>query len=191
MKIEKINENRVRFTFNHIDLQKNNVDVHSFMSNSIENQSLFLHLLDQAEKEIGFITDNYRLSIEALALSDGNFIITVTRIEKENLKSTRVQTHRKPIENSANVLIYQFSSFNDLCHLITFISKTMSKLADYFSYEKSIYSYNGQFFLILENLSEMLIPKLSGIISEFGTSISYSELIAYKIREYGELIKIA
>ena len=63
MKIEKINENKIRITFNHSYLQENNVDIHSFMSNSLESQSLFLNLLDEAEREIGFITDNYKLCI--------------------------------------------------------------------------------------------------------------------------------
>ena len=91
MKIEKLNENRIRFTFNHSDLQENDIDVHSFMANSIESQSLFLTMLDEAEREVGFITDNYKLCIEAIALSNGTFIVTVTRIEKEILKSARVQ----------------------------------------------------------------------------------------------------
>ena len=63
MKIEKLNENKIRVTFNNLDLKKNNMDVHSFMSNSIESQSLFLNILDEAEREVGFITDNYKLSI--------------------------------------------------------------------------------------------------------------------------------
>ena len=50
MKIEKLNENKIRITFNSLYLKKNNMDVHSFMSNSIESQSLFLNMLDEAEK---------------------------------------------------------------------------------------------------------------------------------------------
>ena len=66
MKIEKLNENKIRILLGNSDLIENNLDVHSFMSNSIESQSLFLNMLDKAEREIGVITDNYKLSIEAL-----------------------------------------------------------------------------------------------------------------------------
>ena len=46
------------------DLKNNNIDFHSFMSNSKESQNLFLYILDLAEEQVGFITDNYKVSIE-------------------------------------------------------------------------------------------------------------------------------
>lgn len=70
MKIEKLNDNKIRITLNLKDLEENNVDLHTFMSNSIESQELFLNMLDKAEEEVGFITDDYRVMIEALAMSD-------------------------------------------------------------------------------------------------------------------------
>ena len=146
MKIEKLNENKIRITFNHSDLEENNVDVHSFMSNSIESQSLFLNLLDEAEREIGFITDNYKLSIEAIALSNGTFVLTVTRIEKEILKSTRVQARRKTHTETNQTLIYKFSSFDDFCNFTNFLSVSSPKLAGYFSDSNSLYQYNDYFF---------------------------------------------
>ena len=41
MKIEKLNENKIRVTLNLDDLIERNIDYHSFMSNSIESQSIF------------------------------------------------------------------------------------------------------------------------------------------------------
>ena len=40
------------------------------MSNSIESQSIFLDMLDKADREVGFNTDDCRIMIEALALKD-------------------------------------------------------------------------------------------------------------------------
>ena len=84
MKIEKLNEDKIRITLNLEELKNKNVDFHSFMSNPIETQSFFLDMLDEAEREIGFSTENYRIAIEALAMSNGNFIFTVTRIQEQN-----------------------------------------------------------------------------------------------------------
>jgi len=70
MKIEKLNENKIRIILNLDDLKEKNIDFHSFMSNSIESQDLFLDMLDKAEEEIGFITKDYKLIIEAIATSD-------------------------------------------------------------------------------------------------------------------------
>lgn len=188
MKIEKLNENKIRITFNHSDLEENNVDVHSFMSNSIESQSLFLNLLDEAEREIGFITDNYKLSIEAIALSNGTFILTVTRVEKEVLKSTRVQAHRKnPVQNK-EALVYQFANFDDFCNFTNFLSVSLPKLVDYFSEANSLYQYQDYFFLILENFNSEYASAISGALCEFAILMQNSELVIHKIKECGTLV---
>ena len=79
MKFEKLNENKIRITLNNQDLAEKHIDFQSFMSNSQESQNLFLDMLDEAEKKVGFITKDYKIRIEALAMSDGNFILTITR----------------------------------------------------------------------------------------------------------------
>jgi len=185
MKIEKLSENKIRFTFNNLDLEKNNIDVHSFMSNSIESQSLFLNMLNQAEREIGFATDGYKLSIEALALSNGIFIITVTRIEKENFKPSRVQPRRKTNLCKNNTLIYKFSCFDDFCNFQNFLSVSLPNLINKFSESNSLYKYNNSFFLICENINNQDANLLSSIISEFAIFINYSDLVIHKIKEYG------
>ena len=187
MKIEKINENKIRITFNNSYLQEKNIDIHSFMANSIESQSLFLNLLDEAEREIGFITDNYKLSIEALALINGNFIITVTRIEKENLKSTRVQVRRKSVQNTKK-LIYKFSNFDDFCNFQNFLSISMPNMLDELSTAGTLYKYDDYFFFVLQNLDAKRSLSISSAISEFATVVSNSDLILNKIREYGTLL---
>lgn len=73
MRIEKITENKIRIILNIQDLQENNIDLHSFMSNSIETQDLFYDMLEKAEKEIGFKTKDYKLMIEALAVPERQF----------------------------------------------------------------------------------------------------------------------
>lgn len=188
MKIEKINENKIRITFNHSDLKENNVDVHSFMSNSIESQSLFLNMLDIAERDVGFITDNYKLSIEAIALSNGTFILTVTRIEKENLKSTRVHAHRKISSLSNNSLIYKFLNFDDFCNFRNFLSISLPNLINKLPEVNSLYQYNNYFFLILQNIDSQYISSISSAISEFASYVESSDLIMHKIKECGKLV---
>ena len=70
MKIEKLDENKIRITLNMDDLNEHDIDYHTFMSNSIETQSIFLDMLNTAEREVGFNTDDCRIMIEAVALKD-------------------------------------------------------------------------------------------------------------------------
>lgn len=73
MRIEKINENKIRIILNLEDLKENHMDLHSFMSSSLETQDLFYTMLDKAEKEIGFKTKDYKLMIEAIAVPERKF----------------------------------------------------------------------------------------------------------------------
>ncbi len=70
MKIEKLNENKIRVFLSIDDLNERDIDYHSFMSNSIESQSIYLDMLNKAEEEVGFDTNNCKIMIEALALKD-------------------------------------------------------------------------------------------------------------------------
>ena len=74
MKFEKLNENKIRIIVSTQDLIEKHIDFHSFMSNSLESQDIFLEILDKAEKEIGFVTKNYKVRIEAFAMNNEDFI---------------------------------------------------------------------------------------------------------------------
>lgn len=73
MRIEKLTENKIRIILNLDDLKENNIDLHSFMSSSLETQDLFYAMLDIAEKEVGFKTKDYKLMIEAIAVPERKF----------------------------------------------------------------------------------------------------------------------
>lgn len=188
MKIEKLNENKIRIIFNHTDLKENNIDVHSFMSNSIESQRFFLSMLDQAEQEIGFITDNYQLCIDAIALNNGNFIITVTRIEKEILRSTRVQARRIETFSNNNIMIYKFLNLDDFFNFENFLTLSFPDFIERFSTSISLYKYKNLLFLIFEKCEKNNFNEISGILSEFAIPIHNSEFIIDKIKEYGTLL---
>lgn len=83
MKFEKLNEDKIRITLSSQDLVEKDIDFHSFMSNSIKSQDLFLDILEEAEKKVGFVTKDYKVRIEALAMNDGDFIFTVTRFSRK------------------------------------------------------------------------------------------------------------
>ena len=75
MKIEKLNIDKIRITLNIEDLKNNDVDIQTFMSNSTESQNLFLYILDLAEEQCGFSTDNYKVRVETMYLNNDSFIL--------------------------------------------------------------------------------------------------------------------
>lgn len=98
MRIEKLTDNKIRIVLNLEDLKEKNIDLHSFMSNSPESQDLFYDVLDEAEKEIGFKTKDYKLMIESIAVperelySNCNSFFTRKRAKEKN--SSKAQEYK-------------------------------------------------------------------------------------------------
>lgn len=194
MKFEKLNENKIRITLNNQDLIEKNIDFHSFMSNSKESQNLFLDMLDEAEKKVGFVTKDYKLRIEALAMSDGNFILTITRFGKSidthpnNTKGKNLKIKRKNLDMTSRQLIYKFNDFEDFCQFSNFISKI--KNFYYISKSMILYSYKDSYYLCISNINieHDSIKQLYTLITEFGTYVDNSEIFARKLTECGKIV---
>ncbi len=195
MKIEKLNEDKIRITLNMADLEAEHIDFHTFMSNPIESQDIFLNMLEKAEKEVGFITDDYRLMIEALAMNDGNFILTVTRMEFEKkekvcYKRKKVNIKRKSNNINSNIAIYRFETFDDLCEFCNFINNNVLHNLNSFAKSISLYSYNENYYLVFSKftLNPNLLKTFCSCITEFAHFVSDSSLFVNKLSEHGNLL---
>lgn len=192
MKIEKLTENKIRFILNLKDLEENNIDYHSFMANSIETQDIFLDMLDKAEKEIGFITKNYKLMLEVIATSDGNFILTVTRIspeiEKNNIK--KIQIKRKLNNPMKPLAIYKFDSFDCFCDFCIYLKTSPLKNLIPKLKKSRLYKYKNFYYLVLQNISFSLenLKSLHITITEFAFFENNTDLFERKLIEYGKII---
>lgn len=193
MRIEKLNENKIRIVLNMEDLAERNIDFQSFMSNSIDSQDLFYDMLDEAEEKIGFITKDYKLSIEALATSEGNFILTVTRMKPDSsLKSSKkkMSAKRKSIKLDKNIYIYSFDNFDNFCEFCTCINNTHLK-NNYKSLSHTyLYLFESHYHLVIKNLNMSLndFKALHCFITEFGKFESNGDLFENKLKEYGKVI---
>lgn len=192
MKIEKITENKIRIIVNIDDLAKKNIDLHSLMSNSIESQSLFMDMLDEAEKKVGFSTKNCKTIIEALASTDGNFIFTITKVapENETNKKKAVRIKRKTAKTDVEMSIYQFSTFEDFCAFCSYVNNSNFKELKSFAKDFSLYLYNDTYFLIVTGI-KLTNPNLRGfyaLFTEFAKPIIHPESFESKLTEYGKPI---
>ena len=194
MKIEKLNEDKIRITLNLDDLAENHIDFHTFMSNSIESQELFLTMLDKAEREVGFVTDDYRVMIEALATTTGNFILTITRLvpekEKNVYKKKKINIKRKTRSIDLNKAIYCFNSFDEYCNYCNFLNNNILKHLDNFADKISLYEYNTKYYLVLNNIhmNNTLLKSFCSSITEFACFIEDAQLFESKLLEYGNLL---
>ncbi|MBR6504323.1 MAG: adaptor protein MecA [Clostridia bacterium] len=185
MKIEKLTDNKIKIILNLEDLKEKNIDFHSFMSNSIETQDLFIDILKEAEKQVGFVTNNYNIHIEAFATSDGDFIFTITRISVIEIpKRKKLIYKRKKFEPNRNVSIYCFHSFDDYCNFCSFLNSNSSNYLG----NSSLIQYKSKYYLILTDIKMNLVnsKQFFTYISEFANICNKSGLFTNILLEHGE-----
>ena len=187
MKIEKLNENKIKITFNIDDLSNKNIDLYSFMHNTPETQDLFWEVLNKAEKEYGFNVDNSMIYVEATTSGSGNFILFVTKTNENpsvsnvnllnnSLKNKNIRLKKKLSNNANSSYVYEFDSFDNVCEF----SKTINTNA---IIQSSLYSLNDKYYLKASNM-----PFHN--ILEYARPTKISERFDAKLNEYGtEIIK--
>lgn len=195
MKFEKLSENKLRIILNLDDLADKHIDYHSFMANSTDTQNLFLDMLDKAEKEVGFVTKDYKIMIEALVTSNGEFIVTITRyLPNEFFSSTTkkksLKVKRKYTTNTNHISIYAFNSFENYCLFCSSLNSTIIKNINKISKNISLYMLKNTYYLVIKNVNiELENSKLFySLISEYANVIHKADIFEYKLKEYGNII---
>lgn len=190
MKIEKLDTDKIRITLNIEDLKNNNIDFHSFMSNSKESQNLFLYMLDLAEEQVGFITDNYKVSIETMYLNNGYFILNVTRFKGDPfLKNSRVKTKKKDFSNELTSSVYIFSCMD---HFLDFYSKLKNTidLSILHDCKYSLYCLENQYYMEIQTncLNSKYKDLFLYILSEFASIKTKSPSLISHLTERGKCV---
>ena len=198
MKIEKITENKLRIVLNLEDLERNNIDFESVVNNTPETQSLILSILNKAEKEVGFYTQDCKILIEALASFDGNFVFTITKTPPPAYKtgissfSRKVPKQKKKAFKSLSPLIYSFQNFEEFCEFckalhIEFLSHECIRLI---CKKTSLYFYNNTYYLLISgiNVEYEHINVFFSVISEFTDRVNNFKNFDAKLLEYGKPI---
>ena len=197
MKFEKLNENKIKIIVSMKDLEDKDISLHDFMSNSIESQELFLDLLEEAEEKVGFKTSNCKIRVEAFAMTDKDFILTITKVLPDMAKKQGNPTLRKKLKvkrkinnvESSKDLIYKFNTFDDYCNFTEYLIN--NNLTDASKLAKSIqlYAYNNLYYLVFHNMNNNY-NKLSTFytsITEFGSYVLHPDLFIHKLYETGTL----
>lgn len=158
MQIEKVNNNKLKVTLSSNDLKENNIDLNTFMANSLESQDLFLDILDLAEEKFNFYVDNSKLIIESISLANNIFIFTITKLSDfKNLDSSNY--------------IYCFENFDQFANLLPLINQNVSA---------QLYTYQNKFYLIINKND-----KTCFIIDEFSNYKFNSDSLENILIEHG------
>lgn len=194
--MKNFGEDSIRITLDINDLEEKHINFHEFMSNPIDSQALFFDMLDQAEKEVGFVARDCNIRLEALATSNGNFILTVTKVLPEaektnNIPRKKIKVKRKMSNmTSGTCAVFEFNSFDNFCDYGTSLTSSLLEKIHKSIGVSKLYLYNNRYYLILDEIVEdvSFIKSFCASILEFGKLISNSKIHINKIMEHGKVI---
>lgn len=89
MKIEKVNDNQIRCTLTREDLADRQIKLSELAYGSEKARSLFKDMIEQANYEFGFETNDIPLMVEAIPDSGESIVLLITKVEYPEELDTR------------------------------------------------------------------------------------------------------
>lgn len=184
MKIEKLSNNKLKVIFSIKELEKENIDYHSFMSGSTKCENLISNLLYIAKDELEFDTRDCNIEIETLEVNHGNFVLTITKFEK---LSNKLKVKRKCGNIKNTTSIYDFNSLDNYYDFIKFLetNKTFHTLYNKLLKNSEIINLDNKTLLIAQgyDFSDNESKLFNSCITEFADFKSNSSELLLKLKE--------
>lgn len=191
MEIRQLNENKLRVCLDETDLKKYNLNLNYFLSLKIENSNLFIDILKLIYKNNLLPLADKNFSFDSYLINNSQIIINIYITKSFVYNSYSFDAfYDNSIFNINKSLICEFNDFNNLYEFIQSINLNFSNYP--FDFFKNMYisEFNNNYFFILENLNlfSNFINYIIFQLSEFSDSISFSEILIFRIKEYGNII---
>ena len=136
MKVEKINENKIRITLTFEELERRQITLDDLEKDNLIARNLFLDLIEESNLDEDFIIDDSQLFIEACYDNNNLFIVTITKVDSipelrryalmDNIQKKgykRKSSSRKIIDYRVESNIYSFSSLDTILKLSEILKK--------------------------------------------------------------------
>lgn len=207
MKIEKLNENKVRITLTLDELEKRQISLTDIEKDSKIAKDFFINLLEESNLDEEFELDGSHLFIEAASDNNNLFVITITKItdmpelkkyslmENSNINSTNIDSFSKKtkIKKCKNNItkykvdsnIYSFSNIDKILKICE-----LSKNEKLFLGRNSLYKYEKTYFLIFNKTSVKndRFLKTYVFLSEYCDNYYSADIYETTIKEKANLI---
>jgi len=192
MKIERINDNKIRVEINSEDVRIWNVNIKKLTDNTPEAQNLFWHAIKKAEREFAFNVGSSRLLVEAIPLRNDGFVMIISKVVSENevvdiiannasLKMKHAEIKVKKVTRSAETYaVYKFKNFDDMCN-------AASEISQIFIGKSMVYKCSDEFYMKLEPIDVFGFSEINNKISEFADRCRNASVTTGFLAEYGEV----
>ena len=157
MKIEKINDNKIKITLTFEELESRKISLSDIEKDTSKAKELFLNLIEESNLDEDFVIDDSHLFIEACSDNNNLFIVTITKIDNipELKKYSILENNRSISTNNKQNKITRYKvesniySFDTMDNILELCSK--SKLENLYFGKNSLYKYKDIYFLIFSH----------------------------------------
>lgn len=194
MKIERIDDNKIKVEINSEDVKHWNVNIKKLSDNTPEAQNLFWYAVKQAEKQLDFSVGTSKLLVEAIPLENDGFIMIITKIglsgiaemaasiKEINFKNAEIKIKKlSPKIKRESCAVYKFASFDDLC-------TAAGEIYPLFIGSSRVYKHRDEFYIKLKPSDVFGFYEIDNKLSEFSSRCVRPELVAGYLEEHGETL---
>lgn len=216
MKIEKVNENQIRCTLSKEDLEDRQIKLSELAYGSEKAKGLFRDMIQQANHEFGFETEDAPIMVEAIPLPGDHIILQITKVEYLEEQDDQFEEF-KELEDDEELAeeeaageedaILKLSGIKeaetdveeptDLVKMFEFASmdtlKRVAKvLSSYYFGTNSVYKdlHKNGYYLLLhkDGHTPEEFHKVCNMISEYGSQKKYYPAVEGYLKEHGKCI---
>lgn len=179
MKIEKVEEHKIKVTLSESDLMYYNLNPKQITRNSPELHRFLFQIMENVRNQTGFNPYFGQIAVEAVSTNDGMTLI-ISRISPEtNQKNKSKKIKATAVKRVLSRNRYFFDDFDNLCEAICKIDNEAHK-------KSALYKYNGQWYFILGECN--FFEKQHCILSEYCESFGGGVCTESFLSEHGELL---
>ena len=167
MELIKVDSTKLKIILTPSDMTDRGLTATGFDYADTASKRAFWDILDKAKEETGFDACHGRLYVRFFPSTDGGGELYITK---------KMRFEKSDGNSKENVTVIGFGSSEELIQLCGRLR------ADGFESPSDLYLYNGNYFLVLHELTDELY------ISEYGISLRDVSLCVSILKEHGKLL---
>lgn len=196
MRIEKINENKIKVLIDIDEAKEWNINIKNMASGAPQVQEMFRTALRLAERDAEFSIDGARLFVEAIPGQAEGFGMLITKVfsdsdldnainncsYKGRIKTRRLNTEASPsVKRIMGKRIFKFDDFENVCRAADAIHKD-------FRGESTLYKYGNSYYMLLVPEESRIMVGVEKIMLEFSDKQTKTLISHGRLNELGEIM---
>lgn len=130
MKLEKISDNQIRCTLTSEDLATREIKLSELAYGTDKAKNLFQDMMQQAQYEFGFDSDNSPLMVEAIPVAPDSIVLIITKVDDPEELDTRFSKFAPDNSDASSQDSVQFTGADDIIDIFQKLTEAQKRLQE-------------------------------------------------------------